>query len=186
MRCVVLWLVGAAALAFPAHAQLYTEQTDTLFRAAYCVGVLSSAIKAAETSPEHRKLYESVCQMPSNYRATLPGMPTTEDFDACVREYMSSNVRQLHDKWQRYHDFVGIQLTSLPAGLQQRLFLITSKGSRDYSIGGERHKTEVMSCFDQCKGKESLMECVVDCVAKFDQTGANVMACSMLPDKLPF
>jgi hypothetical protein len=109
-----------------AQAQINTQDTSTLYRAAYCVGVLKSAIRNVETSSKTTAAIG--CRYSPELRAAL-GISVADDFDVCVKEEAAAQLRTVQDKWKRYREYVAIQMMTLPQDLKTRLSLIMARAS---------------------------------------------------------
>ena len=165
----------AILVSLPAYAQVYMRDTDTLFRAAYCLGVLKSVLAAGPAEAAER------CKLP----AELKKFSSAEE---CVNSLLTEDKQRFQSKHQRYFDYIAISRVQLPSDLLLQLGLIIRKGERDYG----RHQppdsefSQMLQCSTGCPAGDGLNQCIIDCTAKFDQTLANVQSCLSLPDRLPF
>ena len=157
------WIIANPA---PSWAQS-APVSDTVLRAAYCVGVLSEAISVLSFKPG-------------------------EITDSEAAKSLDRARKHNEQKRQRYSQYLAVQM--LTSGeLQGSILAIGEKGKADarrktdQTEGPETtsiQRKRQTWCGDGAYADPS--ECTIQCIAKQDQVYANILKCLHQPDQLPF
>jgi hypothetical protein len=183
-------LAFLALLAPPAQAQ---QDIDTLYRAAYCVGVLKADLKW-QTSPEgtarEREVFSILCSFP---RGSCPAQS--------AEQWMQRHLGKIEARRQRYAAYLLARTGGRPNGVV--LGLIDKGEKEGWSDTSNLRETRdtlkrhpVSICWEAAHkvvrgmgatwDEDEQQASIIECVARKDQAYANRMACRSMPDRLPF
>jgi hypothetical protein len=166
-----------ALLALIASTNNTLSDTDTVMRAAYCVGVLKQRTEtffipkvehcaATWAAQKYKSLAD--CQSQTPYLARMAtGM--LEDFQK---------------KRKRYAQYVSLFISD--TNNQHRLPMVRgliAKGEADAKNSNDQ-LTDM--CQGRCPNDDHVGSCFIQCLEVADQVEANMARCQFWPDKLPF
>lgn len=178
------WLFRAVALATSLHVCAFAawgqtarpDISDTVLRAAYCVGVLKQNI----TLLEERQQSRSGCD--TNWSAL--GYKT---FEQCLEEkpqideVIQALVGDYEEKRKRYGQYLIVRMTDASDGQMNAMLAVVLKGERDATHKEKASDNPLTArCFSSGGNN------VFDCVARHDPTHANILRCLHVADQLPF
>jgi hypothetical protein len=157
----LMWIIANPASAWAKSA----SASDTVLRAAYCLGVLSEAI---------------------SYFKPQPGEITNGEIAKAIDE-LSKFYEQ---KRQRYFQYLAVQV--IFGEMEASIFAIGEKGKSDYRQKNQGSAATEVASISKCRtscgdaANTIISECSIQCVAKQDQVQANILKCTTQPDQLPF
>jgi hypothetical protein len=164
----LMWIIANPASAWAKSA----SASDTVLRAAYCLGVLSEAISSVKR---------------------VPGDVASSE-TAKAADFFDEVSKPLEQKRQRYYQYLAVQV--IFGEMQTSIFAIGERGKADVrqkTQGSAAASSVVTRCRTSCGdaayaslSDRSLSECALQCVAKQDQVHANILKCTTQPDQLPF
>jgi hypothetical protein len=194
MRIAAVLLLGAlAASSQQATAQGTVQDTDTLQRAAYCLGVLKATIPVINDSTVHTA--DNHCKLLPEVRKMLGDSATYANQQDCKDQYVARKMQPWRNQYERYRRYVQITATfaSPDSDIALQAAAIMRRGEADYQ---NQKGNGGRVCFDKCdasfdpsmdaRDQMVMNECMVKCLETVDPTRANILRCNSLPDKLPF
>ena len=170
---------GLVALALIISTPAFAQLSETMQRAAYCIGVLEVTLKNSDAQDAP----DNVCLgwKEQNHASR----------EACIHYLKQSTRASFEQKLKRYRDYLYremMQRTLLQnadvANLIMSRSLVERKGRDDAEAVRKHSPSGYPDCVSQCRGKED--RCVIDCVGRENPTAAAVLRCGMLHDELPY
>jgi hypothetical protein len=181
---------ACVALSSLTHAQ---QNIDTLYRAAYCVGVLKADLKW-QTSPEgtarEREVFGILCSFPGG---SCPAQS--------AEQWMQRHLDKIETRRQRYATYLLARTSGRPNGVA--LGLIDKGEKEGWSDTSNLRETRdtlkrhpVSICWEAAHkavramgatwDEDEQRASIIECVARKDQAYADRMECREMPDRLPF
>jgi hypothetical protein len=190
MRCSRSYCSTAAGAALAACITAASAQdaTDTLMRAAYCVGVLKESVKQA-----HKDLADAKAQVPAcptySAQSHLWDNMKAHPEDCGTRLAFAIDMGQIsadqqEARRQRYAQYLALRLSDMSGGQKSAVTALLLKGERD--AGTQRGASDHLGVMRCLKSDHPTTAALVDCIAHHNQTFASVMRCQQMPDNLPF
>jgi hypothetical protein len=185
----VLQLLAFLFLAFTAHSadsQGIESGNDNIFRASYCTGVLEEMYRAhsSDLEPLRRAFAENFCDGWQGERF--------ETREACAEQKSQQALAGTKAKLQRYADFVSLRSPKLGLVDAARASAQQAKGRLDQITSWSRIDTRDARCGATCRGGSTnsratgVLECVADCIERYDPMQAAIYRCVVVPSSLPF
>jgi hypothetical protein len=169
---VLTWIIANAA---SCRAQS-VPTSDTVLRAAYCIGVLDEEISRSKSLPRTDQC--AVLAEDNQCWATEKDM--AQAFD---------EVQQHHEKTRkRYAQYLFTQMPNLEH-MRTRIMAIIAKGKADHrqAYASDAFLSEATKCAKSCAdNRPPTSTCSIECIAQHDQVHANIWKCIAHPDQLPF
>lgn len=159
------------------------EQPDTLYRAAYCAGVLDDE-RARASSPTASF---PICDDPAiqNHHGSK---------EQCIANAREDMDRLIFRKQERYLSYMRVSALDMDMNMLWKLGAIRKKGEADAKARTtpELYSVSQTQCNKTCvslstRGNlEISNQCIVGCAEREDQVLGNIIRCTILPDALPF
>ena len=149
------------------------ELSDTVLRAAYCMGVLKQSIAELQQ--------QSMARCDTSWSEM--GFKTQEQCskDApMLYEFTQAMQSDYEEKRKRYTQYVLVRTIGASDEQITAIHAVFHKGKRDTTL---KKKTLDYPTTSKCSSAGTSL---VDCVAKHDPTYANILRCQHEPDQLPF
>lgn len=140
----------------------WSQDSDTLYRASYCIGVANAFVRDTQ-------------QLLTETKQSLPA-----EFVALSKKSIEIAQKKM-SRYGRYAIIVrGPDLASLAP--------IIVQGERDYFEKQKSLAQFYSGCISECSvvAAQGADDCNYRCLAKKDQTSANIFRCMRMPDDLPF
>ena len=165
---------------FDADAQKSATPTDTLHRAAYCLGVLTN---------ERKRMATETIEQCSDQRRPETFSSRQECLD-WSRQKMDAKISE---KQKRYGRYVSMSFNNATAELRQQIVASMELGRRDnVELQTKSPPQDAHQCMQECslppseEALDMIERCNLPCLERHDPTRANIVRCSFLPDQLPF
>src|SRR5262245_7178596 len=153
--------------------------SDTVLRAAYCVGVLDQSVSGLKGLPRTDQ-----CALHKDGQCWVTEKEMAETFD----EVLGKKQEQ---RRMRYAQYLAMQLPNLDK-MRTSIAAVIAKGKTDYenfmnSGSGAMHD-KLSKCGKMCgdTAATGTSQCSIECIAQQDQVLANIWKCMTRPDQLPF
>jgi len=172
----LIWIITSPTSGWAQSAPI----SDTVLRAAYCLGVLSEAISFLPKPDEKTK------------SEIAKGTATALDVE--VFNNVNELIKAYEQKRQRYFQYLAVQM--IYGETQASILAIGEKGKSDFR---QKHKNvtsaevssrskSISKCRASCGNPVGtfISECSIQCLAMEDQVYANIVKCTTQPDQLPF
>ena len=182
--CVLIAL--SITLVVPAVPVSGQDAGDTMFRAAYCVGVLKQNIKVLRqrsVEVEGKGCARYSIESPLSEFKPFGVEDCSEDL-RMMSELIAELVKDQEARHKRYAQYLLLRMATASGGQQDAVVVLVKKGERDTAdkVGALDHPG-VSKCL---KSNQSPVGALVDCVAQHDQVYANILRRQQAPDQLPF
>jgi hypothetical protein len=160
--------------------------SENIFRASYCTGVLEEMYRAhsSDLDPLRHAFSETFCDGWQGERF--------ETREACAEQKSQQALSGTKVKLQRYADFVNLRLPKLRPADAARASAQQAKGRLDQITSWSRIDTRDAKCGATCRGgglnsrATGPLECVADCIERYDPVQAAIYRCVVVPNSLPF
>ena len=181
IRVAPLALMAVTAFANVVNAQ--STNSNTLYRAAYCVGVL---LAEQDTLADGSASLIASCNKNWNDDGWLsPG-----DCRKGEPARLESMRLDAHRRWLRYDNYVNFAGPRVGTTEQRNLMQVEGKGFFDMRTTAVGARVALQSCSESCRERiarrDDWTTCLISCLEPIDQVRANVIRCEMAPDGLPF
>jgi septal ring factor EnvC (AmiA/AmiB activator) len=156
--------------------------SDTVLRAAYCLGVLNAEI--GEWNKNVPPADEGCAVWADNSKTQCLGKNSE------LAELLTELNKSSEQKRRRYAQYLAVQLPNLEK-MRTSILAIITKGKTDYQ-NSVASASEAMAMVSKCAKScgdvagAGTSQCSIDCIAQRDQVQANIMKCTSQPDQLPF
>jgi hypothetical protein len=168
----LIWVIAYPASGWAQSAPI----SDTVLRAAYCLGVLSEAISWLPKPDEKTK------------SEIAKGTATALDVE--VFNGVNELIKIYEQKRQRYFQYLSVKI--ILEEMPPSILAIGEKGKSDHRRKAQGLTAAELALVPKCRtscgdaANTIISECSIQCVAKEDQVYANVIKCTTQPDQLPF
>jgi hypothetical protein len=158
--------------------------SDSVLRAAYCLGVLDAQISIWKAT------------VPPAVEGCAPGVESkkqclgTNGVDEVFAEIAADIAKASKQKRRRYAQYLASQLPNLDTA-RTSILAVIAKGKTDFQNAAASASGATADMISKCgktcgDGPGKTSQCSIERIAQQDQVLANITNCTARPDQLPF